>query len=159
MVSDRASGRSGADLSGKIMQESNFDLKLDQILAKDMRYSREAYIFLREALDFSRKLASGNNQEKTRHVTVHKLLEGIRQFALQQFGPMSAMVLDEWGVKSCSDFGEIVFSMAGTGLLEITERDKRADFDNGYDFTEAFQKPFWPQSKSLPKTKTPARRD
>ena len=135
------------------MQEVNFDEVLEQILAKDPRYSREAYLFVREALDFTQKLVGKENRGTVRHVSGQELLDGIRQFALQQFGPMTVTVLEEWGVKSCLDFGEIVFNMVEIGLLAKTDRDTRNDFQNGYSFTDAFRKPFWPQSKLKAGTK------
>ncbi len=153
MVPGVASGNSGNPTEIEPMQEVNFDLKLEQILAKDRRYSREAYVFVREALDFTQKLILRENQGTFRHVSGQELLEGIRQFALQQFGPMAAMVLEEWGVRRCSDFGEMVFNMVEVALLAKTEKDSRDDFQNGYDFTEAFQKPYWPQSKPASGTK------
>ncbi|HVU08904.1 MAG TPA: Minf_1886 family protein [Verrucomicrobiae bacterium] len=130
------------------MQEVNFDEALDKILAKDSRFSREAYLFLREALDFTQKIIAKENREQVRHITGQELLDGIRQYALQQFGPMAATVLEEWGVISCRDFGNIVFNMVEIGLLAKTEKDSREDFENGYDFTDAFRKPFLPQNKS-----------
>ena len=135
------------------MQEVNFDEMLDQILAKDPRFHRDAYFFVREALDFTQKLIRAENRGQVRHVTGQELLEGIRQFALQQFGPMTVTVFEEWGVKSCRDFGEIVFNMVEIGLLARTEQDTRDDFRHGYDFTDAFRKPFWPQHKSTSQTK------
>lgn len=129
------------------MQEIDFDVKLERILAKDARYSRESYVFVREALDFTQKLISRENQGTMRHVTPMELLNGIRQYGLQQFGPMTATVLEEWGIRTCPDFGEIVFNMIESELLAKTEKDSREDFHNGYDFTTAFQKPFWPQSR------------
>ena len=130
------------------MQEVNFDIKLEQILARDNRYSREAYVFVREALDFTQKLIQRENPGALRHVTGQELLEGIRQFALQQFGPMTTTVFEEWGIKRCSDFGEIVFNMVEVSALSKTEKDQREDFQSGYDFTDAFQKPYWPKSRS-----------
>jgi len=135
------------------MQEVNFDELLDQILAKDTRYTRGAYTFVREALDFTQKLVGKDARGVIRHVSGQELLDGIRQFALQQFGPMTVTVFEEWGVKCCRDFGEIVFNMVEIGLLAKTEKDTRADFQNGYDFTDAFRKPFWPQSKLKAETK------
>ncbi|HEX9048587.1 MAG TPA: Minf_1886 family protein, partial [Verrucomicrobiae bacterium] len=129
------------------MQEVNFDEVVERIMTQDPRYAREAYLFTREALDFTQKLISKENRGSVRHVTGQELLEGIRQFALQQYGPMTATVLDEWGIRECRDFGEIVFSMVESGLLAKTDKDTRDDFQNGYDFTEAFRKPFWPQNK------------
>jgi uncharacterized repeat protein (TIGR04138 family) len=129
------------------MQEVNFDEAVELILANDVRFHRDAYSFLREALDFTQKLIGKENLGKVRHVTGQELLDGIRRFALQQFGPMSVTVFEEWGIHNCQDFGEIVFNMVENGLLAKTEKDTRADFQNGYDFTEAFRKPFWPQEK------------
>ena len=129
------------------MQEINFDEAVQLILIRDTRYEREAYNFVREALDFTQKLIVRQNRDQIRHVSGQELLDGIRQFALNQFGPMTVTVLEEWGIHKCRDFGEIVFNMVETGLLAKTERDSRDDFQNGYDFTDAFRKPFWPQGK------------
>jgi uncharacterized repeat protein (TIGR04138 family) len=135
------------------MQEINFDEAVDLIIAKDKRFARDAYTFVREALDFTQKLAGKEARGAIRHVSGQELLNGIRQFALQQFGPMVMTVFEEWGVKSCRDFGEIVFNMVEIGLLAKTDKDTRNDFQNGYDFTDAFRKPFWPQDKLKTETK------
>jgi uncharacterized repeat protein (TIGR04138 family) len=129
------------------MQEINFDEAVDSIVAKDPRFARDAYAFVREALDFTQKLVVKESRGGIRHVSGQELLNGVRQFALQQFGPMVVTVLKEWGVRSCRDFGEIVFNMVEIGLLAKTDKDTRDDFQNDYDFTDAFAKPFWPQSK------------
>jgi len=76
-----------------------------------------------------------------------------QQFALNQFGPMVVTVLEDWGVRNCRDFGEIVFNMVEIELLAKTENDNRDDFNNGYDFTDAFRKPFWPQNRLKAETK------
>ena len=129
------------------MHEVNFDEAVEQILAKDPRFSRDAYAFVREALDFTQKLIGKESRGSIRHITGQELLDGIRQFALSQFGPMAVTVLEEWGVRNSRDFGEIVFNMVEIELLAKTEKDNRDDFNNGYDFTDAFRKPFWPPSK------------
>ena len=129
------------------MQEINFDEKVEMILAKDSRYARDAYVFVRESLDFTQKNIGKENKGNVRHITGQELLDGIRQFALNQFGPMVVTVLEEWGVRNCRDFGEIVFNIVEIELLAKTENDNRDDFNNGYDFTDAFRKPFWPPSR------------
>ena len=129
------------------MQEVNFDEAVEQILANDTRFQRDAYTFVREALDFTQKLISKENRGTVRHVTGQELLDGIRQYSLTQFGPMTMTVLEEWGIHSSKDFGDIVFNMVEIGLLAKTEKDTREDFQTGYAFTDAFQKPFWPQSR------------
>jgi len=130
------------------MQEASFEEVLEQILVKDPRYQRDAYLFLRDALDHTQKHVGKENGGKVRHVTGQELLEGIRQFGLEQFGPMTITVFEEWGVHACRDFGEIVFNMVESGLLAKTDKDSRADFQVGYDFADAFCKPFLPASKS-----------
>lgn len=138
------------------MHEVNFDEAVEQILAKDPRFSRDAYAFVREALDFTQKLIGKQSSGSIRHVTPEELLDGIRQFALQQFGPMAVTVFEEWGVKNCRDFGDIVFNMVESSLLAKTEKDSHEGFQNSYDFTDAFRKPFWPQGKLADESKSVA---
>lgn len=126
------------------MHGINFDEELDKIVAKDSRYTREAYNFVREALDFTQKLLGKPKDDMPRHVSGQQLLEGIRDYALQQYGPMALMVLEEWGIHRCEDVGEIVFNMVENSLLAKTEKDSRDDFQGGYDFEGAFRKPFLP---------------
>lgn len=134
------------------MQELNSDQVLEQILQRDPRYHRDAYSFVREALDHTQKSAGkGGRKTVPSHVTGQQLLEGIRAYGLGQFGPMTQSVLEEWGVRRCEDFGEIVFNMVEAGLLSKTETDSRDDFKGGYDFHEAFRRPFLPtQQRAVP---------
>ncbi len=130
------------------MQELTFETVLPLIIAKDARYDAEAYLFVKDALDHTQKLALKDNLGQVHHVTGKELLEGIRDYALTQFGPMTQMVFAEWGVQRCEDFGEIVFNMVEIGLLRKTKQDSREDFKNGYDFYTAFRKPFQPSQPS-----------
>jgi len=131
------------------MHGINFDEELDKIVAKDPRFTREAYNFVREALDFTQKLLGKPPKDDVpRHVSGQQLLEGIRDYALQQYGPMSLMVLEEWGIRRCEDFGELVFNMVENSLLAKTEKDSRDDFKGGYEFEDAFRKPFLPAKVS-----------
>ena len=130
------------------MQTQSFEDAVEQIVAKDPRYEREAYFFVREALDHTqRMIGKAPKKNEIRHVSGQELLNGIREYALQQFGPMTLTVLEAWGVKCCEDFGELVFNMVETRLLARTERDSRDDFKNGYDFHAAFRKPYLPSRK------------
>jgi uncharacterized repeat protein (TIGR04138 family) len=135
------------------MQEVNFEEMVEQICGKDNRFHRDAYTFMREALDFTQKLIGKENQGKVRHVSGQELLDGIRQYSLAQFGPMTVTVFEEWGITQCSDFGDIVFNMVETGLLAKTDRDSREDFREGYNFTDAFCRPFWPESRRQAESK------
>src|SRR5436305_1471538 len=129
------------------MQEISFEKAVDQVRAKDSRYTREAYLFLREALDQTRKTVAKDGRGRRRHVSGQELLGGIREYAVAQFGPMAMAVLNEWGINTCPDFGEIVFNLIDAGWLAKTKDDSKADFEGGYTFDEAFRQPFLPQSK------------
>ena len=128
------------------MQAISFEEGLANIVMRDPRYQRDAYLFLREALEHTQKIVPRKTQDEERHVTGQELLAGIRDYALKQFGPMTTAVFEAWGLRSCEDFGELVFNLVAHNLLKKTEQDSREDFRGGYDFFTAFQKPFLPQS-------------
>jgi uncharacterized repeat protein (TIGR04138 family) len=128
------------------MQCLNFEEVLQRITSQDARYHREAYLFLREALEYTQKHQGEGKRIEPRHVTGQELLNGVREYALVEYGPMAKMVLNEWGIRACEDIGEMVFNMVAQGLLSKTETDSRDDFKGGFDFEEAFCKPFRPSS-------------
>ena len=90
---------------------------------------------------------SRGNPELLRHVSGRELLEGIREFGLAQFGPMTLPVFEAWGIHRGEDFGEIVFNLVDHGFLNKTKQDSRNDFQGAYDFHDAFRKPFLPSHK------------
>src|SRR3989338_159101 len=100
-----------------------------KVLNKDRRYSPESYSFVMAALDFTAK-----RLKRKGHMTGQELLDGIRDYALEQFGPLVRTVFEHWGIKETNDFGEIVFNMIGAGILGKSECDSKDDFDNRYDF-------------------------
>lgn len=129
-----------------MMPDNDFDGVVKEICLKDARYDRDAYFFVRESLDFTSKTLNKPREGAARHVSGPELLEGARAYALQEFGPLALTVLHSWGIKTTSDFGEIVFSLVATGKLGKTDEDRKEDFANGYDFAEVFAKPFMPLS-------------
>jgi uncharacterized repeat protein (TIGR04138 family) len=147
------------------MQQISFEEVVEQIVVKDKRYQREAYQFVREALEHTRRLVDREHKEQPKtekrvvkeeqHVSGQQLLAGVRDLALESFGPMAMTVLEEWGIRTCPDVGEIVFTMVEHKLLKKTDRDSRKDFENGFDFFETFRKPFLPQSKLADATVQP----
>jgi uncharacterized repeat protein (TIGR04138 family) len=104
------------------------------VLPKDGRFPLEAYRFLYESLDHTIQRLG-----ERRHVTGRELLEGIRDLALRQFGPLARMVFDRWNVRRTEDFGDMVFNLVDAGLMSRQETDSREDFAGGFDFDEAFQ--------------------
>ena len=114
---------------------------------EDRRYTADAYFFVFEALNYAqRALGMGTpkrgdrrpREEADRHLTGQQLCEAIRLFALEQYGYMAKCVLNSWGVKCTGDFGEIVFNLIRVEQMRKTPQDKREDFDDNFDFEEAF---------------------
>jgi uncharacterized repeat protein (TIGR04138 family) len=129
------------------MHQLNFDDVLDKMVEQNPRYRRDAYLFLREALEFTQKAISKANKNQVRHITGQELLNGIREYVLSLYGPMTITVLEDWGIVSCEDFGHMVFLMVENNLLRKTEQDSLEDFKKGYSFDEAFRQPFRPAQK------------
>lgn len=116
------------------MQEKrNFYQVVEEICNADSRYKADAYEFLLQALHFTQK-----RLKKTGHVAGKELCEGLRDFAIQQYGPMAKTVLSHWGITKTEDFGNIVFNMVDKKLLSKTEKDSLADFKDVFDFGSAF---------------------
>ena len=121
------------------MSEKNFPDVIKEIQAKDGRYAKGAYYFIREALDHTLKSLDKNTRKNKGHVSGGELLEGIRVYAIDRFGPMSKTLLNHWNINTCKDFGEIVFMLVEYGILGRTDNDSIKDFENGYEFTDALR--------------------
>ena len=118
-----------------------------QLLKEDPRYAAEAYIFVSEALDFTTKALNKPSLGPGHHITGAELLDGIRKYALQEYGPMVKTILNTWGIHECRDFGHVVFNLVNHKILGKSEEDSLADFNNGFDFDTAFRAPFEPEQK------------
>jgi uncharacterized repeat protein (TIGR04138 family) len=133
------------------MQKIGFAEALDSIVTTDPRYQRDAYVFLRDALDFTTKQQKKIKGVNVRHVNGPELLDGVRRYALKEFGPLVTTVFDNWGIHSCEGIGNMVFNLIGAGVFGKTEEDSIEDFKNVYDFEEAFVKPFAPEKPPIAK--------
>ena len=135
------------------MQDLDFDEVVALICKEDGRFDRRAYQFVRQGLDHTVKeirKADVARARKSLHVSGPELLEGLRTYALDQFGPMARTVLRAWGINRCSDFGDIVYNLIEYNVFSKTESDRREDFSEIYTFEEAFEKPFLPTRRGLP---------
>jgi uncharacterized repeat protein (TIGR04138 family) len=139
------------------MSKLNFADVVEQICQDDHRYDAEAYAFVREGLDHTLKALKRHGQGVHRHVTGQELLLGLRDFALREFGPMSKSVLNDWGIRACEDFGQIVFNLVNSGILGKTDTDSPNDFKNGFNFDEAFCQPFRPKTDPVVHSQPPRR--
>jgi uncharacterized repeat protein (TIGR04138 family) len=122
-------------------------------LAKEHgRYRLDAYLFVQQALVYAQcELGMGrprpygtegedDEPPPESHLTGQQLCEAIRLYAADLYGLMAKVVLNSWGLNSTRDFGEIVYQLIEIGEMTKSETDRREDFDDVYDFDEAFQR-------------------
>ena len=102
--------------------------------ARNPRYQEAAYIFVLAALNYVLERLN-----EPRHISGRELAEGVRDLALERFGPMARTVLEHWGIHQTSHVGEIVFALVECGVLIKRDEDSPADFQDVFDFDDAFQ--------------------
>jgi len=105
---------------------------LEKVAEKDPRYKIDAYLFVLNGLNHT-----VSRFEKPRHVNGKELSEGLREYAIDQFGPLARTVLESWGVAKTEDFGNIVFNLIKAKLLSKTEEDSIEDFRDVFEFRKA----------------------
>ena len=112
---------------------------IHEIIKKDPRFPYEAYEFLFQALAYTQKMLGkikppeGEEPAKEHHVSGRQLIEGIRKFALEEFGLMARCVFNQWGIKKTGDFGNMVFNLVEIGLMSKTDNDSMNDFEDIFD--------------------------
>lgn len=129
------------------MQAAQFEHAIENILRRDNRFDPHAYLFLKEALDFTLKRAAEDNAGQPRHVSGRELLDGFRDLALQEFGPMAHTLMTEWGLETTRNVGEMVFHLIDEQMFGKQDSDTLEDFEDLYDFEQAFARPFIPKSR------------
>ena len=110
------------------------DAVMEHILQHDTRFDERAYAFVLAALEYAQ-----SRLPERRHVDGRELSHAVRELALEQYGVMSRLVLEHWGIQSTADLGDIVFALVEGGLLMSQPSDKRCDFVAVFDFDEAFE--------------------
>jgi uncharacterized repeat protein (TIGR04138 family) len=130
---------------------------LVQLVCEDRRYKLEAYQFVGEGLRYAQEVMGygGDGEEveleefgrpgvkrRLRHVTGRELCLALRDLAHAQYGLMAKLVLESWGIRSTSDFGEIVYNLIKIKEMSKSEGDRREDFDNVYEFEQGLLREF-----------------
>jgi len=114
-------------------------------LPRETRYHPNSYQFVYQALRFTQQSlnrpVSGTEREDA-HISGPELLEGIRAFALSQFGLLTQTVFRKWGIRGTDDFGRIVFELIERGEMSKTDRDQLSDFFGVYDFEDVFDREY-----------------
>ena len=126
-----------------------------ELLCEDPRYPLEAYQFVRDGLSYAQEIlgyggkSTETEKEETieeriveRHMTGQQLCEAIRRYAVDQYGFMAKVVLNNWGICETGDLGEIVYNLIRIGMMKKSDDDRREHFDGVFDFDEVFQQRF-----------------
>ena len=128
------------------MQSNQFEHAVASILEKENRFQPGAYFLAREALYFTVDRLSRETNGEKRHVSGRELLQGFRDYVIQEYGPMGATLLDDWGITKCRHVGEIVFLFIENGVFGRQDSDSLNDFEEFFTFEEAFTTPFLVQA-------------
>ena len=117
-----------------------------KVAVEDGRFSPEAFEFLFAGLDRAVKLAGRDHEQgSSRHVSGQELLQGMKVYAKELFGPLAAHVWRAWGIHRARDWGSIVFLLVDAELLNRQEGDTIEDFEDEFDFDEYFVQSYVPE--------------
>ncbi|MEO1583023.1 MAG: Minf_1886 family protein [Planctomycetota bacterium] len=107
-------------------------------------FSPQVFDFIREGLEHTARTIHGpgsgapEGEDDSRHVSGADLCLGLKDLAIERYGPLARTVLEHWNVYSTEDFGRLVFALIEAGILRKTDEDDYNDFVGVYDFDEAF---------------------
>jgi uncharacterized repeat protein (TIGR04138 family) len=125
------------------MVERPFWEVVDEVRERDPRYRREAYGFLMAALarTVDRLPPERRGDPERRHLSGGELVTGMLETAREEYGPLAAVVFEEWGLRCSEDVGEMVFQLIEAGQLSARPEDRREDFAGGGSLAEALRSP------------------
>jgi uncharacterized repeat protein (TIGR04138 family) len=109
------------------------DPVLDALREKNPQFHDMAYAFVLGALNYVIE-----RLPEQRHISGRELAEGVRDLALEEFGPMARTVLEHWGIHDTAHVGHIVFALIDAQILIKQDEDTLHDFERVFDFDEAF---------------------
>ena len=112
--------------------------KIDTIAKIDGRYPAPAIRFVYEGLGY----ASRHIKIEPAHVSGQALCSAIKDLAIERWGRLAGLVLNNWNIRTTRDFGEIVYTMIKHKWMSAQPHDNIEDFDNVYDFQTVFKDQF-----------------
>ena len=110
---------------------------MDRIRIREPRFHEQAYLFVLSALEMCQAQLTVR-----RHITGVELAHACRDLALERYGLMAKLVLDNWGISATADIGDIVFTLVDLGFLLSQPQDTREEFVDVYDFELAFERDY-----------------
>ena len=112
---------------------------LERLRERYPQFHESSYIFVLSALHYV--IA---HLPQPRHISGRELAEGVRDLALDRFGPLARTVLEHWGIRTTQNVGDVVFALVESGVLIKQDEDGPEDFRDVFDFDDAFERyPFF----------------
>ncbi|CAN5601377.1 hypothetical protein BH09PLA1_BH09PLA1_34650 [soil metagenome] len=118
---------------------------LQEIVDELALYPADAFQFVQEGLSYAANEVHGPSpaglsaDSVSRHISGQQLCEGLRRYALLNWGMLAQTVLRRWNITCTLDFGRIVFALIDAGRMQKTDHDNLEDFRNVFDFRTAFE--------------------
>ncbi len=118
----------------------NIPKSLENIALLDGRYNARALHFVHQGLGFTvRKIQEQTGKDSVpRHITGKELSLGLAELAVQKWGMLAKLVLNQWNVHTTRDFGEIVYMLVKNKYMSAQPDDRIEDFNNVFDFDRVF---------------------
>ncbi len=105
----------------------SFEDAVESLLERHPEYDIEAYLFMRQALDFASEHFGKTRQSP--HLSAEELYLGACAYALEEYGPMARLVLSRWGLCTNRDFAVIVYNLIESGVFGKQKDDSPEQFD------------------------------
>ena len=99
-----------------MMADDDEAFRRAKIACASAGYPLEASTLILEGMGYAM-----NKVGKT--VAAKEILAGIACVAVDEFGPLARMVLDENGIRDASDVGRVVHALVGVGMISKAEDD------------------------------------
>jgi uncharacterized repeat protein (TIGR04138 family) len=114
------------------------------ILERDQRYDSRAYDLVMDSVTAAAAQKQDSDSGPIKHATAEDVMMTFRETMLNSYGPMAMTVLNDFGIRSTEDIGEIMKNLCRAKFIAKSEKDSFDDFVGGFNFTEAFVWPFEP---------------
>ena len=111
------------------MSERDYKEAIKDLVKRDKRYTEEAYNVVSEAVNYTVAKLDAH-----RHVSALELLKGARELAYSQYGVVSGLVLNKWGLRRANVLGHVVYLLIGENILSASDDDRPEDFDIEFSF-------------------------
>jgi uncharacterized repeat protein (TIGR04138 family) len=129
------------------MNEDDDNLEFDlvdysKIIDQDARYDSRAYDLVVHAVTTAVEQKAKADTGPVKHASAEDVMMTFREIVLDSYGPMSMTVLNDFGIHSTEDIGEIMKNLCSAKFIKKSENDSFEDFVGGFNFMEAFVWPF-----------------